>query len=445
VVSSVDPISELESTIHKETFGEEKTRISQLFQLHEEAPIFYGFNIDQDSSAGSSLDNCELPFQLGGLKKGEEDESDRLTADNDDSTEVVPFAMEPIVELQDPYKLSICLELLERGETNHARRIATCQKRSVELKCGSCGSHEYTPITCGSRLCPDCMENRQGQLIGEYGDVVASWENPTMLTLTIENTEKPVEKKDEITESFTRFRQRKIPSRGGEGEHSWAWRKSDEVEEVVTENWEEWRNGLLTKQGEETVRKPAGTYWKSKLLSRGHHGVARFIQERYVDENRNIPVEELLRGGFYGVDIKQQKDGSYNVHIHVLCNMFYIPQGAISELWEDVSGSSVIDVRRCYGTGEKGTQDALAEVVGYATKPPQFEEVEDTVDVIQELKGSCLVQPFGTLHGNVGAADSLRCPSCDEMPSWKYEGVVDMVINSFDVEADDTIGENDPP
>jgi hypothetical protein len=260
-----------------------------------------------------------------------------------------------------------------------------------------------------------------GQLIGEYKDAVLSWENPAMLTLTVENTNEPVRTKDELTDDFARFRRRVVPVEGDDG-LSWTWK----------------RDG-----GE-----PQNFYWKQRLCAERNHDLARHLQKRYVEQGRGIPMKELLRGGFYGVDIKQQRDGSFNVHLHVLCDLAFTPQPALSAVWNDVSGASVIDVRRCYGQGEKARTEAMVEVIGYASKPPEFEETEDAVSVITELKGSCVVQPFGTLYGETDHTTELVCPKCGVSPSWwNYRGYVDRAFNGevADVEADDTRGGNDPP
>ena len=65
----------------------------------------------------------------------------------------------------------------------------------------------------------------------------------------------------------------------------------------------------------------------------------------------------------------------------------------------------MIDVRR------RG--DLLSETVGYMCKPPEFESVEKEAESLTALKGACLMQPFGSLHGNVSEVPSmLECLNC---------------------------------
>jgi hypothetical protein len=161
-----------------------------------------------------------------------------------------------------------------------------------------------------------------------------------------------------------------------------------------------------------------------------------------VEQGKGIPMKELVRGGFYGVDIKQQSDGTYNVHLHVLCDMAYIPQPALSEVWNDVAGAPVLDVRRCYSS----EKDALLEVIGYATKPPEFENVEDAVSVVSGLKGSCLVQPFGDLYGDNQHVHRLVCPNCEEVPEWwEVLGYIDVPRTPDESGSCNTAGDRPPP
>ena len=423
----------------KESFEEHhtepETTTADLFRLHERAPIFYGVGYDnvpdrEDSdspSSGSSLDTWE---QVNTSPENPEKER---------GDESIPLDIYDVLESRnDPERFDKCMELVELGEMSHARRLATCQKRSVELECpehaGGCGNRHVRTVTCDSRLCPDCNSRRMGKQIGKYKDAVKSWKNPTHLVLTVENTDTPVQKKDELTDAFGRFRRRVIPTEGGEGKHSWVWRSDG---------------------GE-----PAGYYWKQRMCRRDQVRRAGAFQG-IVDDGRGIPLTSsydedgnvkergVIDGGFYGVDIKQQSDGSYNVHLHVLANMAFCPQPALSSVWEDVTedSSPVLHVEETYG--DSSGVSGLMEVIGYAVKAPEFGNVEDEVEVITGLKGSRLTQPFGSLHGETQPTAELTCPECGVSPAWwNYKGYVDMAFEGepgSGVEGDDTRGGCDPP
>jgi hypothetical protein len=291
--------------------------------------------------------------------------------------------------------------LIQAGEPGKAKRLAYCRRQSVQLECpvmaGGCGHEEnYVPATCDSRLCPDCGSDRMGRLMERYRSVVGSMENPTFITLTQEPTSSAVAGKDRLTGAFRRFRQRKVPPEGD----GWMWR---------------------------TDPTRAGQAWKASLLGGGHHDLAREWQQRYVDQGRWIPMREILRSGIYGVDIKQQGSGEFHVHLHAIVDVPYLPQAALSSLWSDCGGGEVVDIRRIHERGEKGVQDALLELVGYVSKPPSFESLDDEVEAVLALHGSRLVQPFGEAHGNVPRVTGLlHCLSCGVAPAyWNYLGFVD--------------------
>jgi hypothetical protein len=333
---------------------------------------------------------------------------------------------------REPDRQEKVVALLERDEVSHALRLATCGRRSVQLECpelgGGCGHDQnYVPISCDSRLCPDCAKRRTGQNIERYAGPVSGMEHPTFLTATIPNVSDPTEGRERCMEAFARLRRRTVPT---EGE---VRREAGEGGERVTKRWC-WSAG-----GEGAPADP----WKSHLLEAGEHELARSLERRYVHaewtdvtgthRGKNIPVSELLRGGIYAIDVKQVGREEFNVHLHALVDMAYIPQAALASVWEDITGAPVLDVRRVYGRGGEDIQEAVAETVGYATKAPEFESVESAVEFATETAGAPLVHPFGTVHGAGERVEGyLRCARCEVAPAWwNYEGVVSDRIDNM--------------
>lgn len=334
----------------------------------------------------------------------------------------------------------IVTELVLAGEVAHAERVARCMQQSVQLECpvmaGGCGSDDnYTPITCDSRLCAPCMNRAMGRNIDKYLGQIEAMDSPTLLTLTIENVEDVKTGKEAVQGAFGRLRQRTIPTAGEVTRES----DDDENDELVTKRWV-WLTG-------DDGGEPADHYWKSALCGAGAFDIARRVQDRYVDEGRQIPWKELVDGGVYGIDIKQAEDGMYNVHIHAICDMPYIPQAALSSVWEDLTGAPVVDVRRIDERGDFDSETALSEVIGYVTKPPEFESIEDEVEYLTALKGSRLVQPFGSMHGNTPPVTGLLCCSaCERAPRWwTYKGVVDGGYDNMTVIGSSADGDRPPP
>ncbi|MFB6218694.1 MAG: hypothetical protein ABEH77_05875 [Halobacteriaceae archaeon] len=334
------------------------------------------------------------------------------------------------------------LALIEAGEIAHAKRFALCRRKSVQLECpdeyyptewgeqhaGGCGSDDnYVPVHCDSRLCDHDMRRKQGQVAGQYRPVVENWDCPTMLRLSLPSRVEPTEAEietglDRLRNAFGKFRRRVIPPEGEHQDKRWVWK----------------RDG-----GE-----PADHYWKQALMQAGERRLAKYLELKYVEQGRGIPVDEVLREGFYGVDIKQDPDdGTLNIHLHVLADCPYIPQAALSALWDDLTDAPVVDVRRIEERGEQDRESAVMETIGYAAKAPEFETVEAEVAYFQALKGSKLVQPFGDLHGNTPEVPAfLRCSECDSTPEyWNYERTVNGYHDNMTVEVGGVDGDRPPP
>lgn len=328
--------------------------------------------------------------------------------------------------------------LLDAGEVAHALRVATCGRRSVELLCpedaGGCGADQnFVPISCGSRICRDCQDKRLGEEINKWKEEVRGMDHPTLSTYTIENVSDPAKGRAAILGALGRLRSRTIPFEG------------ETVRDGARKRWCWWRDG-----GEPAQR------WKVKLQEAGEHDLARRLQEEYVfyewedvtgyHRGRNIPFDEVVSGGLIGVDVKQKGPDEFNVHAHVVEDMAWIPQPALSSVWEDLTGSPVVDVRRIYDRSESGAVDALKEVLGYALKPPEFEDLEAEIEFVKTTKGCPMVHPFGELHGNAAEVGQLlRCAHCDGVPLWwDYLGIVDGRHDNMGKDWDGNRGK-DPP
>jgi len=412
----VSTISPEQSFLDEDHPGDREDRqLAELFKAHTSpaftALLYHRLDIDDPREPTVSLATCEkVPTisdadgesrgknhqkatGVGGYLKGDTGEGTRqITA----ATEAIRISISRSRKRQRKV-----LALIGVGEPAHAKRLANCRRQSVQLECppmgGGCGSDEnYVPVSCDSRLCPDCMKRRQGKLIEKYASVVGSWDHPTMIRLGSPKRIQPESLEratDALRGAFGRFRRRKVPPDGD----GWTWRE-----------------------------------WKRSLQAVGRHDLARRLQKRYVEQGKWIPVEELLRAGFYAIDVKQGHDGKLNVHAHILADVPWIPQEVVSHLWGEIHAAPVVDIRRVDGRGEQDMEDAVMEVVGYAAKAPEFQTPEAEAEYLTALKGSKLVQPFGDLHGNTPeVVGMLRCCDCEQSPAyWNYLDVVDGMFDT---------------
>ncbi|MFD1551172.1 hypothetical protein, partial [Putridiphycobacter roseus] len=398
---------------------------------------------DDDATPSPRLMNCEREALDGLLELGIED-IDRAAKIARQGGDVHTAIFEGLT--RDKERQWKVAALLDRGDVRHALRLATCGRQSVQLQCGCCESEEnYLPVTCDSRLCSDCQDRKVGQNIEKYENRVKGMDNPVMLTLTEKNFRDPVRGRRTVMEDLAAFRRRTIPFEGT------TTRETDDGE-TVRKSWC-WWNGADVDDVDPDLEQ-----WKVKLQEQGKHDLVRRLQQQYVNYEyeditgthvgRNIPLDELTNGGIYGIDIKQQGPMRFHVHAHVLIDMAYVPQAAISAVWEDITGDAcVVDVRSIYDRAERqNAAEALAETVGYAVKPPEFEELEEELEFVKAAKGCPTVHPFGDLHG-LGSPDGpgLICADCERMPQeWMYLGTVE--------ERRDTVGKSwetdrgmDPP
>ena len=158
------------------------------------------------------------------------------------------------------------------------------------------------------------------------------------------------------------------------------------------------------------------------------HGV-RKIREAFTKLRRRKPFNRLLKGGIYAIEANPHEDGTWNVHIHILCEAKYIPQHYLSRVWQEITGDSyVVDVRRAYSP-KKG----LKYLLEYLAKGPANTKnpwpVEAIVRYLEVLEGVRLIQVFGVLLGSGEEEGEFRCPICGES-MWRVEDVTGAVIYS---------------
>lgn len=332
-----------------------------------------------------------------------------------ESGQVAPRGAEAIQEVlgRDHDRRLKVLELIRQDEESHAYRLATCMRQSVQLECptmaGGCGHEDnYVPMSCKSRLCPDCQKRRLGREIGKYSQVVKEWERPAMIRLSLDGRRgDPSEAREELLEALSKFRRRKVPPEGSHQGVRWVWKSDGDV--------------------------PAKHYWKQALCSSGFHQEARRFERKYVDEGKWIPVDEIMPSRIRGIDQKQGEDGSWNVHAHIMADMTHFPQAALASVWEDCGGGPNVDVRPIREDPGHSLESAIMETIAYSCKAPEADGVESAVSLVTAEKGARLVQPSGELFGNVPDVDAdLLCEECELTPSWwNYLGVVEEQIDNM--------------
>lgn len=129
---------------------------------------------------------------------------------------------------------------------------------------------------------------------------------------------------------------------------------------------------------------------------------------------RRRQVFNGVRGGFYAVEVVPKSDGLWNVHLHVIIDGPFLPQGVLSREWLDITGDSyIVDIEALrnreagvvYALGYCSSRDKVAETWA-GTSEARKREFERAV------KHRRLIQTFGSLHGVRRLERPFECPEC---------------------------------
>jgi len=168
--------------------------------------------------------------------------------------------------------------------------------------------------------------------------------------------------------------------------------------------------------------------------------IHEFLKKRY--------VRKRIIGGIYAIEVKEDENGWFNIHVHFLIvhkyfgrpskseirhlkipsrlqdiskddliNNSYIyingdkvavGQLVLSAFWEQISGDPVIDIRRV-----RSPKAGLRYVLKYVLKPPRFSTVEAYVEFLRAFKHKPRVVPLGGCRGSVIEEKyKLKCDYC---------------------------------
>lgn len=102
-------------------------------------------------------------------------------------------------------------------------------------------------------------------------------------------------------------------------------------------------------------------------------------------------------GGMWAIEIKPgRKEGTWNVHLHLLVDGSYFPQDQLSDAWLKATGDSkIVDIRKV-----NSTAGAANYVTKYVSKPGDFNKFsdEEIIDYARSVKGRRMFGSFGNLH-----------------------------------------------
>lgn len=147
-------------------------------------------------------------------------------------------------------------------------------------------------------------------------------------------------------------------------------------------------------------------------------GQAQRLRRCFTRLCRRKRWKDLIRGGLQTVEVTNQGKG-WHVHLHVLVDSAFLPWDKLRADWREITGDSfIVDVREAGSVGE-----GLKYCLKYLGKPPKLQGKGERVtdgelegrreEYRAAMKGVRLVQPFGTLYGElVMVLPDVICREC---------------------------------
>jgi len=259
------------------------------------------------------------------------------------------------------FKEDLKQEFERRGYFSQAKNLVECQTKWVYYECEGCGAVGRAKNHCGLRICPTCAERMKKRLLAKYYKGLRKLpkfykRRLRLVTLTIENVP-DLKMPDFDAVSFIKqafYRLRKRPC------------LRDKI-----------YGGLY---GLETTNKGKG--W--------HLHIHALLSSRYIKDACD--------------EMKRAKNRSDEVEIEQrLC--CHCSDKCLRRLWQEETGATIIDIR-------KANTGAVAEIVGYITKPFASDDPNLLIDWWQAMKNRPFLKPFGIFFKMRKIKVHLTCPWC---------------------------------
>jgi hypothetical protein len=131
------------------------------------------------------------------------------------------------------------------------------------------------------------------------------------------------------------------------------------------------------------------------------------LKKAFQKFRRRRDWKKRIRGYFGVIEITKN-----NVHIHMIIDCVWWEQGEISDIWREITGDYIVDIRRI-----RDKEKAIKEVFKYVLKDYSLNE-EELKEVKEELKGMRLVMASKGLAlsslDTTEISGHQKCPFCGE-------------------------------
>ena len=97
----------------------------------------------------------------------------------------------------------------------------------------------------------------------------------------------------------------------------------------------------------------------------------------------------------------------WHLHIHILAAGKFIPQQALSAIWKQLTGASIVHIRAV-----KSPKSAVNEIIKYIHKPAGFDDPTQRAQYAIAMRGVHAYQCCGGLHQGPDESAQVNCPVC---------------------------------
>lgn len=257
------------------------------------------------------------------------------------------------------------------GLLKESDRFAVCGCQFLNMACDKELMSFYIPVTCKSRVCPDCGRNLYGRMVGRtkevIGQVLSKKRKGYFLTL--------------VTLTFNKARYGDtLPDRQG-------------IERAYRES-------------SVFLRLFFGKY-KSKLLDGKIVPVYKQVKS---DTGRKKRVKVWRGGGFMAV--MEVGEDNNNLHVHAVCYGHYESYTGMAAAWAKITGDSInVDFDPVSSPAR-----AANYVLKYITKPPQTDSYNRLAAYAAMIKGTRRLRTGGIFYNALKPRKrekaAVKCPFC---------------------------------
>lgn len=124
------------------------------------------------------------------------------------------------------------------------------------------------------------------------------------------------------------------------------------------------------------------------------------LQSSFRALRRDQVWKDHVHAGLWSMEVKPgRKEGTWNVHLHILADGIFMDQRSLSQAWMRATGDScIVDIRKIHST-----QGAAHYVTKYIAKPGDFERFsnEELCGFAQSIKGRRMFGKFGKISATV--------------------------------------------